>query len=112
MKKCNHCGQCCLAITCALGQAIFLVKEDAICPAIETDNGLYYCGLVCNTAQYTTSLVGKELWKITFLSDLFIKLIGIGVGCTNGELTHKEHKVEEGFWDVVRGVLQESDLKL
>ena len=97
MNKCNHCGQCCLSITCALGQAIFLVAENAVCPAIEIDNESCYCGLICNIAHYTKSLIGEEQWKTDFLKELFVKLIGIGEGCTNGELTHKEHKMEEGF---------------
>ena len=88
--KCNHCGECCLTITCALGQAIFLIKEEDVCSAIETENGLYFCGLISNTNNYISKLVGTEEWKIDFMREFFVKLVGIGVGCTNGEKTGKD----------------------
>ena len=89
--KCTHCGECCMTITCSLGQAIFLIKEEEICPAIEIEGGLYYCGLISNTKQYISDLVGTEQWKVEFMSALFCKLVGIDIGCTNGEKTGKDH---------------------
>ena len=89
--ECTHCGECCLLLTCALGQAIFLIKEDDVCSAIEIENGLYYCGLISNTKQYVSDLVGTEQWKVEFMNTLFLKLVGIGIGCTNGERTGKDH---------------------
>jgi len=100
-KLCSHCGECCLAITCTLGQAVFLIAEDDICPAILIENGKYYCGLVSNTADFVSSLVGTEQWKIDLFHDVFAKLIGVGVGCTNGERTGKEHKIDKTVLDLV-----------
>ena len=103
-NPCNHCGECCLTITCALGQAIFLVKEGDVCPAIETENGLYYCGLISNTVNYVSNLVGTEQWKVDFMRELFVKLIGIGEGCTNGERTGKDHKLDKTFTEILKEV--------
>jgi hypothetical protein len=103
-KPCNNCGECCLSITCALGQAIFLVEEADICPAIETANGLYYCGLISNTASYTKHLIGEEQWKVDFMHDVFVKLIGIGIGCTNGERTGEKHEIDMTLLEIVASV--------
>ena len=105
---CTHCGECCLAMTCALGQAIFLVEEDAVCPAINIgEDKLYYCGLMSNTAHYVSSLVGTDQWKIDLLHDVFAKLIGIGIGCTNGEQTGKEHKIDKTFMELLKETVAE-----
>lgn len=101
---CTHCGGCCLAITCALGQALFLIKEEAICPAIETEDGLYLCGLISNTRSYISELVGTEQWEIDFMRDLFIKLVGVGIGCTNGQRTGKDSICTDTIPDLIRQV--------
>jgi len=106
---CTHCGQCCLSTTCALGQVIFLVKEDEICPAIEIEEGLYHCGLVCNTSYYVSKLVGNEKWKIGFMNELFKKLIGIGEGCTNGQRTRQEHRCNKTFREIIDSILVEKE---
>jgi hypothetical protein len=112
-KPCTHCGECCLTATCALGQAIFLIDEDAICPAIEVDeNKLYYCGLINNTANYVSGLVGTDQWKIDLLHGVFAKLIGIGIGCTNGERTGKEHKIDKTLLDLVKETIEEKGASL
>ena len=104
---CTHCGECCLAITCALGQAIFLIKEDAVCPAIViSEDNLYYCGLISNTAYFVSDLVGTAQWKIDLMHDVFAKLIGIGEGCTNGEQTGEEHKVDKTFIELLRETVE------
>ncbi len=103
--ECKHCGECCLTMTCALGQAIFLIKEEDVCPAIETENGLYYCGLISNTKTYVSKLVGVEQWKVDFMRDLFVKLVGIGVGCTNGERTGKDHICADTIPDLIQQVV-------
>ncbi len=72
-KPCRHCGECCLAVTCALGQAIFLIAETDVCPAIKTEDGLYYCGLINNTADYVSKLVGTDLWKCEFDARCFCR---------------------------------------
>jgi hypothetical protein len=107
-KPCSHCGECCLAVTCALGQALFLIGENDVCPAIEKEEkGLYYCGLICDTAKFISGLVGTEQWKIDLMHDVFVKLIGIGVGCTNGERTGKEHKIDKTFVDLLHEAVAE-----
>ena len=103
---CIQCGVCCLTITCALGQAIFLIHEDDVCPAIEIENGLYYCGLIANTKEYIERLVGSEQWKLKFICGLFIKLIGIGEGCTNGEKTGEEHQLNRTMLDFAREIAE------
>jgi len=107
-KPCSHCGECCLAITCALGQAMFLIDENNVCPAIEIgEDGLYYCGLISNTAKYVTGLVGTDQWKVDLMHDVFAKFVGIGIGCTNGRQTGKEHKIDKTFIDLLGEVVEE-----
>jgi len=106
-KPCIHCGECCLAVTCALGQTLFLIGDDDVCPAIEEEAGLYYCGLVTDTAKFVSGLVGTDQWKVDLFHKAFIKLIGIGVGCTNGNETGKEHKLDKTFLDVLQEVVEE-----
>lgn len=81
IESCTHCGQCCLSIACQLGQVLFKMKEVVLCPALEEDNGLYYCGLISNTSKYVNDLVGNEEWKALYLSQAFGRLLGIGYGC-------------------------------
>ncbi len=38
------------------------------------------------------------------MHDVFVELIGIGIGCTNGEHTGEEHKLDKTFTDIVREV--------
>lgn len=107
-KPCTHCGECCLAITCALGQAIFLVEAEAVCPAIEIgEDKLYYCGLINDTPYFVSDLVGTEQWKIDVLHSVFVKLVGVGIGCTNGEQTGEEHKVDKTFVELLQGTVKE-----
>ena len=108
MKPCANCGECCLAITCDLGQAIFLVSEDAVCPAIEKDGEFYYCGLISNTANYVKHLAGREEWKTIFLRDVFKELVGIGIGCTNGDKTGEDHKCDLSFPEILMNVANET----
>ncbi len=109
-KLCTHCGECCLTITCALGQAIFLIPETDVCPAIMTEDVLYYCGLISHTADFVHRLVGTEQWKIDLMHDVFVKLIGIGIGCTNGEHTKKEHVIDKTLIDLVQEVITEKGI--
>lgn len=80
-RSCNHCGQCCLAISCQISQILFYIGENDRCPAIEEQEGLYYCGLIQNTSKYVTELVGGEEWKAKFLKSEFSKMLGISYGC-------------------------------
>ena len=97
-------------MTCALGQAIFLIAGDAICPAIEIgEDNLYYCGLISNTAHYVSGLVGQEQWKVDLMHDVFVNLIGIGIGCTNGERTGKEHKIDKTFMELLKEAIEGKD---
>jgi len=89
---------------------MFLIHEDAVCPAIEIgEDERYYCGLISNTANYVSALVGTGQWKIDLMHDVFAKLIGIGTSCTNGEQTGKEHKIDKTFMDLLKGVVAEKD---
>ena len=78
---CLHCGQCCLSIACQVAQVFFKIDEDTLCPALEQENGYYFCGLIRNPRKYVDALVGQEEWKAGYLSLMFGQWLGIGYGC-------------------------------
>ena len=84
MKKCEHCGKCCLSgIPCLLGQILFDITDDnpMACPACEYENGLYWCGLIRNPVKWFTPLVGNVDWKCEAMAEIARIYIGIGDGC-------------------------------
>ena len=88
-QTCNHCGQCCLSISCQLSQVLFKVTEDTYCPALEIQDGYYYCGLIQNTAKYVSELVGQEEWKPSYLSQMFKNWLGVGLGCDSDKASEE-----------------------
>ncbi len=78
-ESCNGCGLCCLAEPCHLAVEI-LGKDDGICPALEYDDGRYYCGIVRRPAWYMFGENAPES-ETAPLSVLFATAIGFGKGC-------------------------------
>lgn len=69
MERCTHCGRCCFSgIPCTFGQILFDITADKYlpCPASESGNELYWCGLI---------------WKCEAMADIAGIYIGIGFGC-------------------------------
>ncbi len=84
MKRCEHCGQCCLSgIPCTFGQILFDITDSnpTACPACESKDDLYWCGLIENPTAWFGPLVGKTAWKCEAMSDIARIYIGIGDGC-------------------------------
>jgi hypothetical protein len=77
-SACNGCGKCCQNELCPLGAAVFR-HERGPCPALETADGRFFCGLVENPQLYSpirAAVVGRE--RLARAAKL---LIGAGEGC-------------------------------
>ena len=84
MKKCEHCGRCCLSgIPCTFGQILFDITDNnpMPCPACEYDGGLYWCSLIRHPLKWFKPLVGNVSWKCEAMADIARIYIGIGDGC-------------------------------
>ena len=89
-QDCSHCGICCLSITCQVAQVFFKISEEALCPALEQETRLYYCGLIRNSHKYVDNLVGTEEWKAQYFSLMFGQWLGIGRGCDSEKVNSGE----------------------
>lgn len=47
---CNGCGLCCIAEQCAVSVILFEPQDQ--CPALEIEDGRYWCGLMQNPGNY------------------------------------------------------------
>ena len=106
LVDCNHCGECCLSITCQVAQVFFKIGEGTLCPALEQEDGLYFCGLIRNTKKYVKDLVGNEEWKPIYLSRMFGQWLGIGYGCDSENSYRPSRRIgirvcAQAFWGLL-----------
>lgn len=45
-SPCNGCGLCCKLEVCRIGKMVFGEAQAAPCPALEKEDGRYWCGIV------------------------------------------------------------------
>jgi hypothetical protein len=79
-EPCNGCGLCCAAERCPL--AVVLIGDGpAPCPALELDEGRFWCGLIRNTAKYTIAI---EAEKAPWLGEI-LRQQYFGTGCDSDD---------------------------
>lgn len=61
-KPCNGCGVCCIAEQCSVSVELFAEKDR--CPALEWEQGRYWCGLMRTPGKY-----GANLPNFDFLAE-------------------------------------------
>ena len=80
---CNGCGMCCLAVPCVLAEEFIGAKEGP-CPALEWDDGRYWCGLLRNAHKHIPGLEGKP-WADDHIRELVLQTKAFGVGCDSSD---------------------------
>lgn len=75
--ECNGCGLCCLMEPCSLAEE-FLDVSSGRCPALEWEEGRFWCGLVRSPSKYLAP--GKE-FADAVVGAAFAQALGVGVGC-------------------------------
>ena len=73
---CNGCGLCCISSLCEIAEAL-LPGAQAPCPALEAENGRFWCGLVRHPSKH----LGIRWNGDSILSPLIAKGIALGQGC-------------------------------
>lgn len=73
---CTHCGLCCMAITCPIGQNLMQVPAQGPCPALEWEGDESRCGLISHPDLHIPAATLARL----DLSSLPAAL-GSGAGC-------------------------------
>jgi hypothetical protein len=76
-EPCNGCGFCCAAETCDLART-FMGAYEAPCPAMEFEEGRFWCGLVRTPHKY---IDGISPWADDYIRSSFTLLLGVGRGC-------------------------------
>ena len=76
---CNGCGVCCKAIPCILARDLIFAVEDP-CPALEFEDGRYWCGLFRNAHKYVPGLRHKP-WADGPIRDAMTATGAFNVGC-------------------------------
>jgi hypothetical protein len=75
-KLCNGCGVCCAAELCQLAKEIFPLAS-APCPALEFENGRFWCGVARSASKYT----GTPATMDGEIGETVLSLLGAGCGC-------------------------------
>jgi len=78
-NSCRQCGTCCKEETCQISVDGF-GGYISPCPALEYEEGLFYCGLITRPSKYIDLGVPAK-WKDRMVSGLFCLTLGIGEGC-------------------------------
>lgn len=79
---CNGCGLCCIAVPCVLARD-FCGAFEGPCPALELDDGRYWCGLLRSPHKYIPGLEGKP-WADEFIRSSIMASGAFNVGCDSG----------------------------
>ncbi|MEE7492218.1 hypothetical protein [Methylobacterium oryzae] len=80
-QPCTGCGYCCAESACGLAREYVAgvgAKHDGPCPALEFEDGRFWCGLVRHAGRYMDF---PEDWADTMLGGLFAQVLGAGQGC-------------------------------
>ena len=78
-SPCNGCGMCCKAIPCILARDLLAAFEGP-CPALEFDEGRYWCGLIRNPTQHIYGLKDKP-WADGPIRAMVLETGAFGKGC-------------------------------
>ena len=82
-QPCNGCGVCCIATPCLLATDMIGATEGR-CPALEWEDGRFWCGLLRNAHKYLPGLEEKP-WVDDHLRELILSSGAFGVGCDSDE---------------------------
>ncbi|MPM20176.1 hypothetical protein SDC9_66605 [bioreactor metagenome] len=82
-QPCNGCGVCCKAIPCILARDLIGAVEGP-CPALEHDEGRYWCGLLRGAHRHIPSLREKP-WADPVIRDTIMESGAFGVGCDSDD---------------------------
>jgi hypothetical protein len=86
-QPCNRCGQCCRAMLCPLGAAVFRRKYGP-CPALETQaSSETACGLVAHPGEYRP--VQMLMHGAEKMRDAALLLIGARINGCDALLAHE-----------------------
>ena len=75
---CNGCGVCCIAEPCA-SAVEFIGATEGPCPALEFEDGRYWCGMVRHPAKYLGE--PEKPWADKILGGIYAEMIAVGHGC-------------------------------
>lgn len=81
---CNGCGVCCKAIPCVLARDLIAAVEGP-CPALEWEDGRYWCGLLRAPHRHIYGLEAKP-WADPVIRALILESGAFGVGCDSGQV--------------------------
>jgi hypothetical protein len=78
-QPCNGCGYCCMEEPCQVAESVLHIDPtvNKPCPALEWQDGRFYCGLIRNMSRYTD--IRQEFDG--FMGAMFSKWLGVGEGC-------------------------------
>lgn len=83
-SPCNGCGYCCKAIPCVLARDMIGAREGP-CPALEHDDGRYWCGLIRAPHKHIYGLQEKP-WADPTIREAILATGAFGVGCDSDDL--------------------------
>ena len=78
-EACNGCGVCCIAVPCSLARD-FVGAFEGPCPALEHEDGRYWCGLVRNPHKHMIGIKDKP-WGDEVIRDILMASGAFGIGC-------------------------------
>lgn len=81
-QPCNGCGVCCKAIPCSVASYLLGVHGWGRCPALEYEDGRYWCGLLRRPSYYMGS--PEKSWADPAIIEMLFATKGwIGI-CDSG----------------------------
>ena len=79
-EPCNGCGMCCRMVPCELAREMLGAPIGKPCPALESEDGRYWCGLVRDPVRW----LGIPEWGKEYTADMIATALGVGRGCDSG----------------------------
>lgn len=87
-EPCNGCGLCCLSIPCPIARDLIGAFE-APCPALEIDEGRYWCGIIRNPSKHIYGL-GQKPWSDQTIREMLLSSGMWGCGCDSSDQVVKD----------------------
>lgn len=88
---CTHCGLCCIAVVCPIGQQLMRVPSQGPCPALEWEGDESRCGLISHPERHIAPEILPRL-NLSSLPDA----LGSGAGCCmSARVIH--HGIQQDF---------------
>jgi hypothetical protein len=80
-QPCNGCGVCCIAVQCPASVKVF--GRAQVCPALEWDEGRFWCGLMRHPQQYGAGIpeLDKLSTKLNATAVYYQGWLGADIGC-------------------------------